>query len=49
MAIGVDADAGFSSAIAMLVRVMTSSSSVLRFCNSAFSGSAWSPDWTVSS
>lgn len=43
------ADAGFSSAIAMSVRVMTSSSSSLRFCSSAFSGSAWRPSWTVSS
>jgi len=46
---GAGADAGFSSAIVVAVRVMTSSSSVLRFCSSALSGSACKPDWTVSS
>lgn len=47
--IGAGAEAGFSSAIAVLVRVMTSSRSFLILCRSTLSGSACKPDWTVSS
>lgn len=41
---GAGAEAGFSSAIAVSVREMTSSSSVLRLCSSSFSGSACRPE-----
>lgn len=46
---GTDADAGFSSATAVSVRVMTSSRSVLIFFSSAFSRSACRADCMVSS
>jgi hypothetical protein len=40
---------GLSSAMAVSVRVMSSSSSVLRLCSSVLSGSTCKLDWTVSS